>query len=140
MFCNNRLLFTLRAEGGKEEEGVGVERERENKICCYLTSSRLEISQPSWGHRAVLSFHGRQNKGRVFFQEFMGKSSTYRNQKGEMCTREEFYLHFKKVLFLIMIFLLGPYTLGMLLTMKQAAANIPAVTHMIKGGFSTCLS
>lgn len=61
----------------------------ENKICCHLTSSRLQISQPDWGHGEVLSLHVRQNKGRLFFQESTGKSRTYRHLKGKCVPGEK---------------------------------------------------
>lgn len=55
------------------------------------------------------------------------------NLEGEMCARGErnFAYVLNKYYFLIMTFLLGPYGLGKLLTMKQAGANTPAVTHII---------
>lgn len=52
---------------GREGGGRGC---GDNKIRCHFTSSRLKISQPSWGHGAVLSFHGRRTKGKFFFKEF----------------------------------------------------------------------
>lgn len=100
MVRNSCLLFALRAEGGREGGGCGC---GENKICCHLTASKLKISQRSWSHGALLSFHGRQNKGRFFSQQSTGKSNTYINQEGRnVC------LHFKQVLFLGCDFPFGP--------------------------------
>lgn len=82
MVCNNRLLFTVRAEGGKEE-GVGVERTRYVAISLPQGS---KISQPSWGHGAVLSFHGRRTKGKFFFKEFTGTFASFCHAALLFCT------------------------------------------------------